>query len=784
VIEGDARVGTGERIIVGVSLGLFAMLAILSMRVKNPTFDETAHLAAGISYVQTGDFRMNPEHPVLPKLLAGAAASAAGARPSYDTKAWEDGEQWDFAREALYGPGTDWRRVLFAGRLPMVAIGVLLGLVVWLWTRALAGAAGAAVAVALYAFSPNFLAHTRLVTTDVPLTFAVVSASACLWAAWRTGKLAWMLAAAAFVGLSMVTKFSAFSYGPIWVLLAVLPSAARPWRRSLAHAGAFLLAAFVLTELFVFAAYGFTLDWTTMRSLGLEGRGVSVETMGLLRRVPFEIMASIPWPSPDFAAGMKDIILFTEAGHPVYLMGMRGEQGWWWGSFVTLLVKMPLPFLVLIAAAKLALLRSRPLGRGDLVFLAAAPLLVLFTNVAANLGLGVRHLMPMFPFFMVFVGSALRGGALVLTIVMLLWQAGGTLAAHPHYLPFFNEVARATGGGARYLGDSNLDWGQDLSAAAEELRERGASGAILCYFGTASPFVEELEWQLLPPAPRAKALDPWTELPTEGPQWLAVSVTNLQGIYYRAPGDEDPLPWLADVEPDAIVGGTIRLYEISKNADAQRGLASVYWRHGLVEEAKRALLRVMQESPYDGESRRTLTEAWLAEGKPEEAEALILGAPNPSLEEILQLASLRKSIGTAEGVTEVYETALRGFKYEPDAHNEYAWWLQDTGGDLDRALELALRALELAPDDLYYLDTLAMVRLRRLEFREALEAVDRALAQPGGDVAEIRWHRVLVLAGLGRTEDALAEAEAILVREGLSVELEEEVARWLYEAGD
>ncbi|MGH2570917.1 MAG: ArnT family glycosyltransferase, partial [bacterium] len=184
-----ARAGAGERTFVAALLAVFAALAILSMRVKNPTFDETAHLAAGVSYVQKRDFRMNPEHPVLPKLLAGASAGLAGAKHSWDTEAWRDAEQWDFAREVLYGPGADWRRILFAGRLPMVAIGVALGFATWAWTRAMAGPTGAAVALALYAFCPNLLAHARLVTTDVPLTLAVVGASACLWAAWRGGRI-------------------------------------------------------------------------------------------------------------------------------------------------------------------------------------------------------------------------------------------------------------------------------------------------------------------------------------------------------------------------------------------------------------------------------------------------------------------------------------------------------------------------------------------------------------------------------------------------------------------
>ena len=255
-------------------------------------------------------------------------------------------------------------------------------------------------------------------TTDVPLTFTVVGAAAALWAAWSTGRTRWVVVAAGFVGLSMATKFSAFSYAPVWALLAVLPSGARPLRTGLRHLGILVLASFAFTELILIIAYGFSFDWTTIRSLGMSGRGVRPEDMSLLRRLPYEVLATVPWPSPDFAKGMKDIVLYTEAGHPVYLLGMRSDTGWWWSPLVMLAVKTPLALLALAGTATVLAVRF-PRHRGrELVFLLAPAALVLGTNVAANLGLGVRHLMPMFPFLMILAGWPLRGAG---------FRAGGVL---------------------------------------------------------------------------------------------------------------------------------------------------------------------------------------------------------------------------------------------------------------------------------------------------------------------------------------------------------------------
>ncbi len=58
------------KMVVGLLLLLFIGLALSAVEQKSPTIDETYHLVAGYSYWQWGDYRLNPEHPPLAKLLA------------------------------------------------------------------------------------------------------------------------------------------------------------------------------------------------------------------------------------------------------------------------------------------------------------------------------------------------------------------------------------------------------------------------------------------------------------------------------------------------------------------------------------------------------------------------------------------------------------------------------------------------------------------------------------------------------------------------------------------
>ncbi|MDP6801565.1 MAG: glycosyltransferase family 39 protein [Gemmatimonadota bacterium] len=585
-------VSRAEWVLVAALLAAFAAASLLSMARKSPTFDETAHLGAGVSYVRAGDFRMNPEHPALPKLAAGAAALAAGARMPESSDAWRDGDQWAFGREVLYESPASWKRILFAARLPTVLAGLLLGFVVWVWTRAMAGAASAAVALGLFAFEPNIVAHSRLVTTDIPLALWVTAACACLWTARRTGRTRWVVAAGACFAASMATKFSAFSYAPVYAALALIPSPSRDLRRGFAHLGVLAGTGALLTLLVVWASYGLATDFASIRSIGMTGRGVHPEGMSLIRRIPYEVLATIPWPSVEFARGMKDVLLYTEGGHPVFLCGMRADHGWWWFAPVAFFAKTPLPVLALVLWG---VSRIRGRHRMDTLFLLLPVALVFATNMLARLGIGFRHVLPAMPFLLILAALPFRRGlpssrvGVVIAGGLLLWHLGGSARVHPDYLSYFHEAAGGVSGGARILGDSSLDWGQDLSRATDALHRHGVDHAILCYFGTANPFAEEMRWQLLPPT-WEEGMDGWERLPESGPVWLAMSVTNLQGVYIRARRDEPPFPWLVEVEPEERVGG-IWLYDLTNRPRALSGMAETYRRNGMRREAEAALHR-------------------------------------------------------------------------------------------------------------------------------------------------------------------------------------------------
>src|SRR5881396_41002 len=61
-------------------LGALAVVEVDVVRSLSITFDEQSHIGAGFSYVTHGDVVLNPEHPPLVKLIAGATIAALGVK--------------------------------------------------------------------------------------------------------------------------------------------------------------------------------------------------------------------------------------------------------------------------------------------------------------------------------------------------------------------------------------------------------------------------------------------------------------------------------------------------------------------------------------------------------------------------------------------------------------------------------------------------------------------------------------------------------------------------------
>ena len=540
-----------------------ALLAVHALLQASATFDEPAHVVAGASYWATGDYRLNPEHPPLAKLLATAPLPAMGVRFDTDDEVWRLRRQWEMARRFLYR-WNDADRVLLAARLPIVACGLLLSVLVYGWTRRLFGDAPALVALGACVFSPDVLAHSGLVTTDVPVaTFFLATVMAAHHAASPRGAIrgtASALVLGLALGAALATKFSALLLLPILLVLAVVaatgPVDERRTPRQLARTA---LLAGAVALLVVWSAYGFRphLSPDPAQRASLDWREVDPG----------------PGPVPALLRAANAVRLLPEAyvygclrflkhadGRPSFLHGQRSEEGFRAFFPVSFAIKTPLPLLVLLGMAGLAA-RRRPLLRRDAWFLWLPPLVYAAVSIASALNIGHRHLLPVYPFLFVAAGrvASLAPGGSTRAVVsaLLLLLALGTGRTHPHHLAYFNELVGGPAGGWRWLVDSSLDWGQDLGRLGAWCRAHDVRTVKLAYFGTADPAHHGVPAVLIPgqSLPRPAA---WVREVRPG-DVVVVSATLLQGIYVE-PGDQSLFTLLRTKTPVARVGHSLFVY--------------------------------------------------------------------------------------------------------------------------------------------------------------------------------------------------------------------------------
>src|SRR5690242_13352606 len=129
-----------------------AVLA-LSVRGESQTYDEAVHLAAGYSYWKTGDYRMNPEHPPLGKLLNALPLLTLPLDDVRQAPEWQKPEgvgEFDFGHRFLYSNRMGADDLLFRARVITVVLTFCLGLILAYWTRRQFGVVAAIVTTALF----------------------------------------------------------------------------------------------------------------------------------------------------------------------------------------------------------------------------------------------------------------------------------------------------------------------------------------------------------------------------------------------------------------------------------------------------------------------------------------------------------------------------------------------------------------------------------------------------------------------------------------------------------
>jgi 4-amino-4-deoxy-L-arabinose transferase-like glycosyltransferase len=432
----------------------FCLQALLALPRLSATSDEPIHLSAGYSYWQTRDFRLNPEHPPLAKLIA--ALPLLIIRPTLDMTHddWKRPVQEILGFRFLYGNDAD--RLLFWSRTAMILLSAVGLIVTFLWARDLFGAQAGLFAATMYAFSPNLLAHGMLVTTDVPLAVFTVLTFYLFWKGGETGSWRIDVATGLALGAAMASKFSGV-FLPVLILIFCI---ARDRRAAFVRLITIAVASLVVIE----AAY-------------------------LFSATPLLYFRNAALVNANHVQN-----------YPVYLLGRLKPGGWWYYFPAAFLFKATVPTLAMIIFAVIHAISDRFASRwGEIILITGICFYALLISWGAD-QIGLRYLLPIFPLLFVWTSRvvpwilSMRGGALVIG-ALLAWQAFSAVRTFPNYIPYFNELAGGPAQGPWLLDDSNIDWGQGIKQAAQYVREHHIDSV---HMHTFSP-IDNLQYYGLPP---------------------------------------------------------------------------------------------------------------------------------------------------------------------------------------------------------------------------------------------------------------------------------------------
>ena len=477
-----------RRLLVGAAVVLLFQLAVAMTTTavqQTPVIDEPVYVGAAVVQWQQHSLRYNAEHPPLGKTLLGVGLAVAEPRldPAFA------GDQTALGRTVLYESGNDPGRLLLFARLPMIALTLAFGVVVLLFARDLFSPVGGLLALALFAFSPDVIAHGSLATLDVPAAGFLLVA---VWAAWRArGRPPpWLAVTGLALGAALATRMSTLPAVPVVLLLVFLsvravtasPDDAEPrptgrgYRTGLLATGVVLAVAVAV----VWASYLVVdprLRWTTPGDLPAIGgiRGFLVEWL--------------PFPRP-YRDGMLIQLGLENRTWGGFLFGRAYDGSLPWYLPSALLVKTPLGMLALWVAGIAALLAIRRLRPAALYLLLPPAVLLAVATLGAR-NFGTRYVIVV-PIFMAVAAAAVttvrRRRVAVVVATLVAFVAVSSLRTFPYYLPYGNEAFGGPAATARHLHDSNVDWGQDLGRLADRLRERYPGQPVwLSYKGSGVP---------------------------------------------------------------------------------------------------------------------------------------------------------------------------------------------------------------------------------------------------------------------------------------------------------
>lgn len=528
------------------------MIMAMENIASNPVLiDEYAHIPAGVSHWQLGRHNLYRENPPLVRMISSFPVWISHPKTDYSRSATSYRSEWAVGEDFIKANGSRYPLLVAKARSVVILMGVICGLIIFIWTNETQSTSAAVVAASIWLLDPSVIANSSIATIDIGAALFGFAASYSFWKFLQNPGRSQTIAAGIALGCAQACKFSMLILYPAWILISLMSFFLKNDEKMISSEKSILkfknlliivgISLITLNFIYGFDRFGKPIGYFTFKSRLLTGIPTeSADRPAHGNRLRGTWIETIPVPLPeDYVKGFDSQKWDEEFGFYRIVHGRLIHRGEWYCPIVTLIYKLPLGTLALLAASILYWISmSRRIRLIESLSAVTALSVLALLGTQTGLNWAIRYALPAFPFIALGIGSFVdkvwKYRLMKIFIgSCIVWNLSILLGVQPHFQSYGNPIVGGSEGARNELCGSNLDWGQDLFRLKQWQIDHPNDDLAVLYYGAISPSTISIETKPLPD--RFLKIDESSVSDIDStflgkPFYLAISATLLQGI--------------------------------------------------------------------------------------------------------------------------------------------------------------------------------------------------------------------------------------------------------------
>lgn len=500
-----------KKILFFIIILTYFFISVGSATHESLTYDETVHMQVGMDAWNKKIFTADPYSPPLIGELASIPAVLGVS--------------------TMISSQTPSMKIL-PSRIIIILLSIALLVGMYRVVKCLIGEPEALASVFLFVWEPTILSHNHYVTKD--MGFTAFFFFCYFFFIYLVKQYTWKrcIGFSVLFGLMLASKTSALPFFLVSVgMLCILD------RSFFTHMKALwkqLLAGLAVAIFVVWGCYFFQTD--VLIAQRDDPNRISSQLMQQAKKTNNTIISSlitfgtdVHIPLGTYLASQKNALLLQRDRSPVFFQGSEYPQVRWYFMPVNLLLKLPIPLIIL---AGYAIWKRKK----RFIFFLAPLLGILLFLCFSGVRPYVRYALPIYPFLIILSGIGLtrmiQNKQFFIPLVLCMWYTVSTLLYFPHFISFANEFAGDRDTRYEKFIDSDIDWGQGLLNVTNFIKTHDISKFTFSYFGTDNGNLYGLESSVPYGTYKKEEICAFHEITGKNPDGSAVTAISLSNWYY------------------------------------------------------------------------------------------------------------------------------------------------------------------------------------------------------------------------------------------------------------